>query len=57
MRAFGVRPSGQPETQIAGVYQTIIPNINIHNILKKGERTEERTVKDYLIVQQKVSGK
>lgn len=40
--------------QIADLYQTTIPNINIHinNILKEGELTEERTIKDYLIIQQ-----
>lgn len=42
------------QAQIADLYQTTIPNINIHinNILKEGELTEERTIKDYLIVQQ-----
>lgn len=42
------------QAQIADLYQTTIPNINIHinNILKDGELTEERTIKDYLIVQQ-----
>ncbi|WP_256663980.1 virulence RhuM family protein [Methanospirillum purgamenti] len=41
------------QTQIADLYQTSIPNINIHisNILKEGELDLERTIKDYLIVQ------
>ena len=38
---------------IAELYQTSIPNINIHirNIFKEGECTSASTVKEYLIVQ------
>ena len=38
---------------MAKLYQTTIPNINIHikNIYDEGELSEEATVKDYLIVQ------
>jgi hypothetical protein len=38
---------------LAKLYQTTIPNINIHikNIYGEGELSEEATVKDYLIVQ------
>jgi len=38
---------------LAELYQTTIPNINIHikNIYDEGELTPEATVKDYLIVQ------
>jgi len=38
---------------LAKLYQTTIPNINIHikNIYDEGELSEEATVKDYLIVQ------
>ena len=41
------------QAQIADLYQTTIPNINIHigNILNDGELSPERTIKDYLIVQ------
>ncbi|HPY59340.1 MAG TPA: virulence RhuM family protein [Methanospirillum sp.] len=41
------------QAQIADLYQTTIPNINIHlnNILKEGELAGERTIKEYLIVQ------
>lgn len=41
------------QAQIAELYQTSLPNINIHirNILKEGELDPERTIKDYLIVQ------
>lgn len=42
------------QAQIADLYQTTIPNISIHirNILKDGELPSERTIKEYLIVQQ-----
>lgn len=42
------------QAQIADLYQTTIPNINIHirNIIKDGELSSERTIKDYLIVRQ-----
>jgi hypothetical protein len=38
---------------LAELYQTTIPNINIHikNIYDEGELSEEATIKDYLIVQ------
>lgn len=38
---------------IAELFQTSIPNINIHmkNVFKEGELVEDRTIKDYLIVQ------
>ena len=38
---------------LAKLYQTTIPNINIHikNIYDEGELSQEATVKDYLIVQ------
>lgn len=38
---------------LAEVYQTTVPNINIHikNIYEEGELDEDSTVKDYLIVQ------
>ena len=41
------------QAQIADLYQTTIPNINIHlnNILKEGEVAGERTIKEYLITQ------
>ena len=40
------------QAQIADLYQTSIQNINLHvrNILKEGELSSERTIKDYLIV-------
>jgi len=39
---------------LAELFQTTVPNINIHirNILKEGELEETATVKDYLIVRQ-----
>ncbi|MBN2314870.1 MAG: virulence RhuM family protein [Sedimentisphaerales bacterium] len=41
------------QAALAKLYQTTIPNINIHikNIYDEGELSEEATVKDYLIVQ------
>lgn len=41
------------QAALAELYQTTIPNINIHikNIYEEGELSEESTVKDYLIVQ------
>ncbi len=41
------------QAALAKLYQTTIPNINIHikNIYGEGELSEEATVKDYLIVQ------
>jgi len=41
------------QAALAKLYQTTIPNINIHikNIYEEGELSEEATVKDYLIVQ------
>lgn len=41
------------QAQIADLYQTTIQNINLHvqNILKDGELSTDRTIKDYLIVQ------
>jgi hypothetical protein len=41
------------QAALAELYQTTIPNINIHikNIYEEGELSEEATVKDYLIVQ------
>lgn len=52
-----VRLEGQTlwlsQADLARLYQTTIPNINIHikNIYEEGELSEEATVKDYLIVQ------
>lgn len=42
------------QAQIADLYQTSLQNINLHilNVLKEGELTEERTIKEYLIVRQ-----
>ncbi len=39
---------------LAELFQTTVPNINIHirNILKEGELEETATVKDYLTVRQ-----
>lgn len=41
------------QADLAKLYQTTIPNINIHikNIYNDGELAQEATVKDYLIVQ------
>lgn len=41
------------QAALAKLYQTTIPNINIHikNIYDEGELAEQATVKDYLIVQ------
>jgi len=41
------------QAALAKLYQTTIPNINIHikNIYDEGELAQEATVKDYLIVQ------
>ena len=41
------------QAALAKLYQTTIPNINIHikNIYGEGELSEEATIKDYLIVQ------
>ena len=41
------------QAALAELYQTTIPNINIHikNIYEEGELSEGATVKDYLIVQ------
>lgn len=41
------------QAALANLYQTTIPNINIHikNIYDEGELSEEATIKDYLIVQ------
>lgn len=41
------------QAALAKLYQTTIPNINIHirNIYDEGELPEDATVKDYLIVQ------
>lgn len=38
---------------MAELFQTTIPNINMHlkNIFEEGELKEERTIKDFLIVQ------
>ena len=38
---------------IAELFQTSVPNINIHlkNIFEEGELDENRTIKDFLIVQ------
>lgn len=52
-----VRLEGQTlwlnQAGLAELYQTTIPNINIHikNIYEEGELAEEATIKDYLIVQ------
>lgn len=42
------------QAQISDLYHTSIQNINLHvnNILKDGELTPDRTIKEYLIVQQ-----
>lgn len=41
------------QTQLAELFETTIPNINIHikNIFEDGELIKNRTIKDYLIVQ------
>ena len=41
------------QKQMADLFQTTIPNINIHvrNVFEEGELQEEGTIKDYLIVQ------
>ena len=45
------------QQQIAALFQTTVPNINIHlkNILEEGELTEQATIKDFLIVRQEGS--
>ncbi len=42
---------------MAGLFQTSVPNINIHlkNIFEEGELEENRTIKDFLIVQKEGS--
>jgi hypothetical protein len=47
------------QAALAKLYQTTIPNINIHikNIYDEGELSEEATIKDYLIVQTEGSRK
>ena len=45
------------QKMMAELFQTTVPNINIHlrNIFDEGELTPERTIKDFLIVQQEGS--
>ena len=42
------------QAQMAGLFQTTVPNINIHikNVFEEGELDAEGTIKDYLIVRQ-----
>ncbi|MDR1340411.1 MAG: hypothetical protein LBK58_10220 [Prevotellaceae bacterium] len=42
------------QVQMAELFQTTVPNINLHlkNIFKEGELEEIQTVKDFLIVRQ-----
>ena len=42
---------------MAELFQTSVPNINIHlkNIFEEGELEENRTIKDFLIVQKEGS--
>jgi len=55
---FQVRADGQTvwltQAQMAELYQTTVPNINIHirNILDDGELDPDSTIKDYLIVRE-----
>ena len=46
-----------PQTMIAKLFQTSVPNINIHlkNIYEEGELGESATIKEYLIVRQEGS--
>jgi hypothetical protein len=48
-----------PQAMIAELFQTSVPNINIHlkNIYEEGELDETATVKEYLIVRQEGSRK
>lgn len=48
-----------PQAMIADLYQTSVPNINIHikNIYEDGELDEAATIKEYLIVRQEGSRK
>ncbi len=46
------------QLQMAELFQTSVPNINMHlsNIFAEGELNPEATIKDFLIVQQEVGG-